>query len=153
MDPTNPVAAGFLAWTLAHAGEREAAISMAEMVGDDHPVTVFGLFGMALAAALRGDSAEAKRYLADPLLVSSTQGAEWSARILADILALIGERDAAVDALTDCVRLGFTHYPFLAHRNRFLDSLRGHPRFQRLLETVRERWERGGASVTDYASD
>jgi serine/threonine protein kinase/tetratricopeptide (TPR) repeat protein len=151
MDPTNPAAAGFLAWTLAHAGAREEAISTADKLGHDHPGTMFGLFGRAIAAALRGDAAAAKRYLADPSLVATRQGTEGSARIVADILALIGERDAAVDALTDCVRLGFTHYPFLARHDRFLDSLRDHPGFQRLLEIVRERWERGGASVTDYA--
>jgi hypothetical protein len=93
----------------------------------------------------------AQQRLAGPIRASS-KNAEMFARFLAESLAQIGERDAAIDALADCVHLGFANYPFLAHHDRFLDPLRDHPRYQSILQTVRERWMRGGASVEDRAA-
>jgi serine/threonine protein kinase/tetratricopeptide (TPR) repeat protein len=150
MDPDNPAAALFLAGTLAHAGQRDEAIAIGETLGASHPESAFGLLGAALAGALRGDTIAVRQRLTGQVRATSKQ-AEMFARYLADVLALVGEHDAAMDALDDCVRLGFSHYPFLAYHDRLLDPVRDHPRFQRVLEIVRGRWERGGASVEDRA--
>src|SRR6185503_6614687 len=61
----------------------------------------------------------------------------------------LGARDAALDALDDAVQRGFAHYPHLARESRSLASVRDHPRFRRILEIVRERWQRGGTSAAD----
>jgi len=49
----------------------------------------------------------------------------------------VGDRDGAIDLLGCAVDRGFTHYRFLAHGDPHLASLRGHPRFERLLERAR----------------
>ncbi len=49
-----------------------------------------------------------------------------------------GEIDRALDLLEKSV-LGFYPYPFMADHCRFLDPLRGTPRFAKVLEIARER--------------
>ena len=43
-------------------------------------------------------------------------------------------------SLAIAVDRGFINYPFLARHDPFFEDLRGDPRFQRLLQTVRGRW-------------
>ncbi|HSQ30749.1 MAG TPA: hypothetical protein VLN49_12915, partial [Gemmatimonadaceae bacterium] len=54
--------------------------------------------------------------------------------------------------LQNLVDGGFAHYPYLARGWVQIAPLRTHPRFQRLLDVVRERWERGGTSAADLAA-
>jgi hypothetical protein len=69
--------------------------------------------------------------------------------LVAQFFVLIGDADAAVDALEHSVRLGMSHYPFLSRHDPLLGTLHGHARFEHLLDVVRTRWERGGASAAD----
>jgi len=64
---------------------------------------------------------------------------------------MLGDSSGAVDTLEDSVRLGNSHYPYLAHGATSLSALHDEPRFQELLDVVRGRWERGGTSSADLA--
>jgi hypothetical protein len=86
-------------------------------------------------------------------LLAAAQRVEFIARFIAQLFVLIGDADAAVDALEDSVRLGMSHYPFLSRHDPVLRTLHGHARFEQLLGVVRTRWERGGASAADRAAD
>ena len=61
---------------------------------------------------------------------------------LAQGYALVGMSEQALHWLTIAVDRGFINYPFLARHDPFFEALRRQPRFQQLMETVRERWER-----------
>ena len=50
--------------------------------------------------------------------------------------------DRALDWLAIAIDRGFINYPFLAQHDPFFATLRSDPRFQELMETVRDRWER-----------
>ena len=50
--------------------------------------------------------------------------------------------ERALHWLAIAVDRGFINYPFLARHDPFFEGLRGQPRFQKLLETVRDRWEK-----------
>jgi serine/threonine protein kinase len=55
--------------------------------------------------------------------------------------ALVNERDRALQLLEHWVDRGSFNYPMLAHGDPWLQSLRGEPRFQRLLDRIRPEWE------------
>jgi hypothetical protein len=48
----------------------------------------------------------------------------------------------ALHWLAIAVDRGFINYPFLGRHDPFIARLRSQPRFQKLLETVRDRWEK-----------
>ena len=94
---------------------------------------------------------DAGRALMTRELRSLTHHSESFARIIATILTVLGDHDRAVDALQDSVRLGKSHFLYRSRGETALAPLRTHPRFRQLLDVVRERWERGGASAEDHA--
>ena len=63
-------------------------------------------------------------------------------RIVAQGYALAGMSERALHWLAIAVDRGFINYPFLAQHDPFFERLRSQPRFQQLMETVRDRWER-----------
>jgi serine/threonine protein kinase/tetratricopeptide (TPR) repeat protein len=62
---------------------------------------------------------------------------EW----IASALALVGEKEKALDWLDNAVNRGFINYPFLAEKDRWLAGIRGEARFKKLLERVKTEWE------------
>ena len=62
------------------------------------------------------------------------------ARFLAEGYAMIGGAEEAVRWLGVAVERDYINHPFLARYDPCFESLRGDPRFQELLEAVRERW-------------
>ena len=50
--------------------------------------------------------------------------------------------DRAIHWLSIAVDRGFINYPYLAHHDPFLKTVRTDSRFQELVATVRERWEK-----------
>lgn len=150
MDPGNPAAHMFLTWSLAEAGQRTEALTIANGLAQRFPGTVFGELGAAFACGLRGERQEGLAILGAQLR-SLSRHSEMLARFIATTAAELGDADGAIDALQDCVRLGFCHYPYLERRATILRTLRVHPRFQEILEVVRARWERGGTSATDLS--
>lgn len=151
MDPSNPAAHLFLMWTLALAGQTEESIEIAERLTRQFPGTVFADLGRAFERALQGDAAAARDAIT-PAVRASVRNVEWFARMLMDLLALIGDVEGAADAAESVLAHGFAHYPAMAQHDRFLAPYREHPRFRRVLEIARARWERGGTSAADHAA-
>jgi TolB-like protein/Tfp pilus assembly protein PilF len=60
---------------------------------------------------------------------------------VASALALIGEKEKALDWLENAVNRGFINYPMLAERDPWLANIRGEARFKKLLERVKYEWE------------
>ena len=152
MDPTNPAAHLFLVVILRVTGHPDEAATRGESLQREFPGTIFGALGAAYAFAIRGRRDDA-RSAVTPDLLAAAQRVEFIARFIAQLFVLIGDADAAVDALGDSVRLGMSHYPFLSRHDPLLRTLHGHARFEHLLGVVRTRWERGGASAADRALD
>ncbi|HEX6050996.1 MAG TPA: protein kinase, partial [Gemmatimonadaceae bacterium] len=97
MDPANPFAHLFVAWTTAHTGRRLEAATLAEHLARDFPGTVAADLAHALARALAGD-VQGTRAAITPALYAAADDAEMYARGLMEIMALIGDAEGAAEA-------------------------------------------------------
>ncbi len=148
MDPTNPFAQLFLAWALVQAGQRSEAIPLVETLSAQLGDSLLGRLGRGYAHALKGELAEGRKVMTAEVRDMSKHSEAFSNQI-ANVLTLLGDHDGAIETLEDSVRLGMANYPYLARDATVFAALREHPRFKKLLEVVRKRWESGGASAAD----
>jgi non-specific serine/threonine protein kinase len=140
-DPGNPMARLFYVAILAANGRlnevKEIAATFPPQVKDTIParLTYF------LAHALAGNRSDAVA-----MLTSETETIANATDVFPRFLALgyaaAGMPARAIHWLSISVDRGFINYPFLAHYDPFLKSLRTDPRFRQLLATVRERWDK-----------
>jgi hypothetical protein len=106
-----------------------------------HTSGVAGRGALFLAHALAGNRRDARAALTPDIEAAAT-ATDLFPRILAQGYALAGLPERALDCLVIAVERGFINHPYLARHDPFLESLRSDPRFQQLMETVRDRWER-----------
>ena len=140
MDPGNPMARLFYVWVLLINGRLDAIPHHRLVPGGgarDRPgaprTPVGCLDGAAATCACRRLRTQ---------VASAASATDVFARLLAGAYARAGELDYAIHWLEVAVDRGFINYPFLARVDPSLANLRGEPRFQQLMATVRDRWER-----------
>ena len=140
MDPSNPMARLFYQWVLIlNRRDAEAtaiATSFPREMGDTVPARI----SLFLAHALAGNGPEAQAALT-PETEAAAAATDAFSRFLAHGYALAGMPEPAIHWLEIAVERGFINHPFLAQHDPILNSLRGHPRFEALLEVVQQRWE------------
>jgi len=111
----------------------------------DTPDHLFARDMCSFVYAFEGRRAEYSSYvaglLADEQLRSAARSDALGVLWKAEAFAVLGETGEALEWLEHGVELGLINYPFLAEKDRFLDGLRGDPRFQRLMERVKKEWE------------
>jgi len=139
VDPGNPTHRMLLAQTLAANGRTGEAIAILHRVSSDAPAMAWARLASALGFALAGD----RRQVLNVLTPDLRDAARWDDIFswwMADSFALVGETEAALDAVQRMIELGIVNYPFLAEYEPFFSPLRSEPRFGRLMEQARERW-------------
>jgi hypothetical protein len=65
------------------------------------------------------------------------QSAYWKT----ECLALIGEKELAIEWLEQDVNLGMSNYPLMNELDPFLANIRGEERFKKLMARVKYDWE------------
>jgi len=60
---------------------------------------------------------------------------------IADLYALIDEKDESIKWLERAVEWGLINYPFLSETDPFLENIRGEVRFMKLMKNVKYAWE------------
>ena len=141
MDSGNPMARLFYVWVLLINGRLESIPAIVESFPFEVRETVPARLAFLLVASL--DERDGVRLPAlGPHVESAARASDVFARLLAGAYARAGDTDNAIRWLQVAVDRGFINHPFLARVDPSLDNLRGEPRFQQLMETVRERWER-----------
>lgn len=126
---------------LARLGRIGDACSVAEETVAENAEDAFAQLVTAFKHALLGEGEALLALITGKFEASSwndSECPEW----FAGWFALVDERDRALDWLEHWVDRGGINYPMLAHGDPLLQSLRGEPRFQRLLDRVRPEWER-----------
>jgi eukaryotic-like serine/threonine-protein kinase len=78
---------------------------------------------------------------ATPELLAEARWDPHASWWMAATYALVDERDAALDWLSNASSLGYINYPFLSRLDPFLESLRRDERFWQCMTRVKERWE------------
>jgi len=141
MDPGNPMARLFFIWALALNDRADEIDAVLEGFPSEVRETVPARLAFFLARALEGNAGDAHAAVTEEIQEVATAGDVFP-RILAQGYAVAGMPDRALHWLAIAVDRGFINYPFLARHDPFLKGIRGEPRFQKLLETVRERWEK-----------
>ena len=140
MDPANPMAGLFYLWVLLLNRRADAVGAILETFPPDVRDTVPARIASFLAHCLIGNREAAQAALTPEIEIVAT-ATDVFPRFLAQGFALAGMTERALHWLEIAVERGFINHPFLARHDPFLQSLRGEPRFERLLEVVRGRWE------------
>ena len=139
IDPDNPTLRMLHAQALAANGRRAEAATILHDVASHAASMVWARLAAALAFALEGNRDEAVSVITSDI----REAAEWDDIFswwMADSFALVGETEAALDAVERMIALGIINYPFLSEYEPFLSSIRAEPRFGELMDQARERW-------------
>jgi serine/threonine protein kinase len=126
--------------SLAYMGRKEEAGSIFDEVAREQPGSLFACLGLSFKCALEGKRSETLAMLdSNPNLQNpwDFQTAYWKA----ECLALIGEKERALDCLEQDVDLGMSNYPLMSQLDPFLANIRGEERFKKLMEQVKYEWE------------
>jgi TolB-like protein len=141
MDPGNPMARLFYIWALAIDDRTNDIDAVLEGFPREVRETVPARIAVFLACALAGNATDAHAAVTEEIQAVAT-ATDVFPRILAQGYAVAGMPDRALHWLAIAVDRGFINYPFLARHDPFFEGMRGQPGFQKLLESVRERWEK-----------
>ena len=126
--------------SLAYMDRKEEAGLLFDEVAREQPGTLFACLGVAFKYALEGMRSETLAMLdSNPHIQKpwDFQTAYWKA----ECLALIGEKELALDCLELDVNLGMSNYPLMSELDPFLAGIRGEARFKKLMERVKYEWE------------
>lgn len=126
---------------LARLGRISEACRVADETVAENAEDVWAQVAIMLKHALRGEREALLTMLAGEwgnVGWNDPEAPQWAA----GWLALVNERDRALDWIERWVDRGSINYPLLAQGDPLLAPLRGEPRFQRLLDRVRPEWER-----------
>src|SRR5688572_23820935 len=151
-EPLNPLAQFWLLSIRAEGGDMPGMRECATDLVSRWPASEFGQAAKITLELLDNPSA-ASVLVVPPAIRTLSAESESISRSLAWLFGRLGAHEAALDALQDAINRGLAHYPHLARDCQSLAGARKHPRFQRLLAIVRERWERGGTSSADLAQE
>jgi tetratricopeptide (TPR) repeat protein len=126
--------------SLAYMDRKEEAGLIFGEVGREQPGTLFASIGLAFKYALEGKGAETLTMLdSNPHSQKpwDFQTAYWKT----ECLALIGEKERALDCLELDVNLGMSNFPLMSELDPFLANIRSEVRFKKLMERVKDEWE------------
>jgi serine/threonine-protein kinase len=138
-EPDHPLVRTFLAVALFNQGKVDEAQALVEDVLRQHPHLDGVRPVQAWCLSARGEHERARALITDrvrEIAAADHDIAFW----LASFYGMEGLADDGVEWARRAVRLGNENYPLFAD-SRKLDSLRGDPRFQEILDDLKRRWE------------
>ncbi len=136
--PGEPFAGWWVAQFAAYAGEEdEARKECSTVAGMD--AGLWTVFCELFLRALEKDRDGVIEQLDNTALTEPAKTDEMYPLFLANILAHIGEYDAALDWLERSINWGFSNHRFLSEYNRFMEPLRENQRFRALLSLAKEK--------------
>jgi len=135
-----PVFAYSKALALTAVGRKAEAVALLEPIEPAEGFDVGLHYALLVKFALSGRLDRFPEALV-PQFVRLAEIDACTATFFAMCYATAGATDAALDWLEKAVPRGFFNYPYLRNHDRFMTSLQGHPRFERLMREIQLRWE------------
>ena len=139
--PNDPLIQSAYAQTLLYRRIENEARPVIDKLCQTAPDFLFGRLVCSLALGLRRKKHEALEILKDPKIEYLARRDFGYSYYVAEAYAAANEKKEALDWLEHALDLGFLNYPFLNELNPLLESIRGEPRFQKLMERVKREWE------------
>jgi len=139
-NPQNPGALFFCALWLAYCQRYEEARAL---LGDSElarPGSVFERGSLLLKLALDGETASFRDMLTVDFLKTTRRDAQFS-YLIGGVHAFADLGSEAMDLLSNAVDRGFINYPFMAHHDPLLESIRGEPKFMKIAARAKHEWE------------
>jgi serine/threonine protein kinase/tetratricopeptide (TPR) repeat protein len=140
LDSANPGTAALYATILIRNRKIDEASSVIDQMVQTFRDSIFTKMALVDKCAFLNDRTNLFKIMIPDFQESMKMGGLASS-MLASALALIGEKEEALDWLENAVNRGFINYPFLAEKDPWLGSIRGEARFKKLLERVKYEWE------------
>ena len=136
--PNEPFSGWWAAQCLAYSGREEEAHELYRQVAD-MDVGFWSDHCALFQRALEEDRDGVLELLGKSDYRRAAETDEQYPIHIANALTLVGEIDEALRWLPHAIDFGFLNYKFLSRHNRFLEPLRGDPRFEQLMEIARQK--------------
>jgi len=118
----------------------DEAIKVFDELLHDAPDTFFAQLGNVYKLALSGEREAALEAASDELRAAAREDLQYSWS-LAECFAILDDSDQAIEWLENAVAQNFWNYPLLAEHDPLLAKVRDDPRFEELMDRVKELWE------------
>jgi non-specific serine/threonine protein kinase len=141
LDTANPLLLCLRGHALALDGKAAEAIAQFETLERICGNHYFCQLGAIMTAALRGDAAAAEQRIT-PELQDITAADPHYSWILAECYALLDQQELALFWLRKAIDKGFLNYPIIGRWDPLLANVRRHAEFPKLLQHLRELWEK-----------
>ena len=138
--PQDPPGLFNYAWFLAYKKRLKEAEDIFEKNIKDPEQNVNWQLYFLLKYAERGDREKFSQGLSPDFLYTVKRDPQYSS-LMADVYALLGDKERALDWLENAVRCGFLNFPFLNEYDPYLGNIRGEGRFRKLMEKLKPEWE------------
>ena len=140
LEPGNPIVGLTYGQILAMNQRDDEAIKVFDELRHDAPDTFFAQLANVYKLALSGEREAALEAASDELRAAAREDLQYSWS-MAQCLAILDEPEQAIDWLANAVAQNFWNYPLLAEHDPLLAKVRDKPKFEELMNDVKERWE------------
>jgi tetratricopeptide (TPR) repeat protein len=140
MDPADRNFRVSEAWHLAWNGLPEESLALIDRIVTERADDRAALSSSLLKFALQQEKEKAVQALTGQnreILWNDPEGP----RLMADVFALLKERNEAFAWLERAAARGWINYPLFSRIDPFLANIRGERRFKKLMERVKHEWE------------
>jgi non-specific serine/threonine protein kinase len=139
--PVDPPGLFNYAWFLAYKKQLTEAEDFLEKNIKDPEQNVSWQLYFLLKYAGRGDREKISQGLSPDFLYTVKRDPQYSS-FMADVYALLGDKESVLDWLENAVRRGFFNYPYLNEYDPYLGNIRGEGRFRKLMENLKPEWQK-----------
>jgi serine/threonine protein kinase len=140
MECGSPAALLFAAWFLALAGRPDELRRTVEGNADAEAEDVFTLGSLMALHAVDGHAEEVRALMTEGVRKTGRRDPQFS-HYMADIHALAGMHDEALEWLANALTRGWVNYPFTVLHDPLLAPLRDDSRFGEIAERMRQQWQ------------